>query len=68
MSHLQGQTLKMEQIGGSSWSIGTTYLSHLQGQTFKLKQIGCPETSATTNLRCVTLQKSNELIYTAAEA
>ena len=27
--------------------------------------IGCPETSVTTNLRCVTSQKNEDLIYTA---
>jgi len=28
----------------------------------------CPETSLTINLRCVTSQKSEDLIYNAAEA
>jgi len=30
--------------------------------------IGCPETSVTTNLHCVTSQKGEDLIYTAAQA
>ena len=30
--------------------------------------IGCTETSVTINLPCVTPQKSEDLIYTAAEA
>ena len=30
--------------------------------------IGCTETSVTTNLSCVTSHKSEDLIYTAAEA
>ena len=30
--------------------------------------IGCPETSVTTNLRCVTFQNNDYLIYKAAEA
>ena len=30
--------------------------------------VGCPETSVTTNLRCVTSQKSEDHIYTAKEA
>jgi len=29
---------------------------------------GCLETFVTTNLRCVTSQKSEDLIYTASEA
>ena len=29
---------------------------------------GCPKSQATTNLRCVTSQKSEDPIYTAAEA
>jgi hypothetical protein len=28
-------------------------------------RIGCPETSVTTSLRCVTSQKSEDLIYTS---
>jgi len=34
----------------------------------KMGPIGCTETSVTTNLRCVTSQKSEDIIYTAAEA
>jgi PHD/YefM family antitoxin component YafN of YafNO toxin-antitoxin module len=30
--------------------------------------LGCSETSVTTDLRCVTSQKSEDLIYVAAEA
>ena len=30
--------------------------------------IGCPETSVTTNLRCVKSQKNEDLVYTVAEA
>jgi len=30
--------------------------------------ISCPETSVTTNQRCVTFQKSESLIYTGVEA
>jgi hypothetical protein len=29
--------------------------------------IGCPQTSVTSNLHCVTSQKSEDLVYTAAE-
>jgi hypothetical protein len=32
-----------------------------------LVQVGWPETSVTTNIRCVTSQKSEDLIYTAEE-
>ena len=41
-----------------------------KGQTWSLKMrpIGCPETSMITNLRWVTSQKSEELIYIAEEA
>jgi hypothetical protein len=37
---------------------------------FRLKMgpIGCPETLATTNQHCITYQKSDDLIYTTAEA
>jgi hypothetical protein len=34
----------------------------------KLGAMGCPETSMTTNRRCVTSQKSDSLIYNAARA
>ena len=34
----------------------------------KKEPIGCSEMSVTTNLRCVTSQKSEDFIYTAAEA
>ena len=49
---------------------GTTYVSHIQGWSFTLKmeQTGFPETSVNTNLRHVTSQKSEGLIYTSAEA
>jgi hypothetical protein len=30
--------------------------------------IGCPETSVTTNQRCLTFQKSEDLMYTEAES
>jgi hypothetical protein len=49
-------TLKMEQIGCS------------EELTLKMGQIGCPETSVTITVRCVTLQKTEYLIFTAAEA
>jgi hypothetical protein len=39
---------------------GTTCPPHLQG-------MGCPEMSLATNQRCVTSQKSKDLIHTAAE-
>ena len=34
----------------------------------KIGPIGCLETSVNTNLRCITSQRSEYLIYTAAEA
>ena len=34
----------------------------------KMGAIGCPKTSITTNLRCVTSQKSEDFFYTASEA
>jgi hypothetical protein len=34
----------------------------------KLGPTGCPETSVTIKKRCVTSQKSEGLVYTAAEA
>ena len=36
--------------------------------SFKTVPIGGPETSVTTNLRCVTFRKIDDLIYTTAEA
>ena len=55
----------------------TTYRPHLQEWTYrrfeitqsipKMDWIGCPETSVTTNLRRVTSQKSEGLIYAAAK-
>jgi hypothetical protein len=36
--------------------------------SFKTGPIGSPETSVTTNLRCVTFRKIKDLIYTTAEA
>jgi hypothetical protein len=41
-----------------SWSV----------RTLKMGEIVSPETSVTTNLRCITLQKSADFIYTATEA
>jgi hypothetical protein len=34
----------------------------------KMGPMGCIETSVTTSLRCVTSQKSEDIVYTAAEA
>jgi len=34
----------------------------------KMGPVGCSETSVTTNLRCVIFQKSENLIYSTAEA
>jgi hypothetical protein len=52
----------------------TTYLSHLQGSSltplpWRMAQTACPETSLNNYkyMCCVTLQKSQDLICTAAE-
>jgi len=50
-------------IPGASQSVNALTLWPL-----KMGPIGCPETSLTTNQRCVTFQKKDDLIYTAAEA
>jgi len=47
---------------------GTTYASHfqrwsIQRRLLKMGPIGCPETSATTTLRCVKSLKCEVLIY-----
>ena len=34
----------------------------------KMGPIGCTETSVTTSLRCVTSQKSEDIVYTAGES
>jgi hypothetical protein len=46
-------------------------VTEVSGQPWPLKKglVGCPETSITsTNLRCVTSEKSEDLNYTASEA
>ena len=48
-------------LSASSSSVMTAY-------PLKVEPIDCPETSAITNLRCVTSQKSGCLICVAAEA
>ena len=48
-----------------------TFQSHLQWPSswpLEIGPMGCLETSVTTNLRCVTSQKSEDIIYFAAEA
>ena len=46
---------------------GTTYLPHLQC-SLEVGTDRLPEKLVNTNLRCVTSQKSEDFIYTAAEA
>jgi hypothetical protein len=41
-----------------SWTVGP----------LKMGPIGCSETSLTINLRCITFQRSDGLMYTAVEA
>ena len=60
---------------GSYKRFGATYWSHLQGPGNQRKmpetlwnQLRCPEKSVTRNLRCKTSPKSDDPIYTAAEA
>ena len=53
--------------------VGKTYRSHLQGSSsptinFLWDLTRSPKASVTINLRCVTAQKNEDLIYTAAEA
>jgi hypothetical protein len=51
-------------------SFGTTCPSHIYKSGvvgFKVGPISCYETSATSNLRCLTFQKSEDLIYAATE-
>ena len=51
-------------------SFGTTCQSHIYKSGvvgFKVGPIGCYETSATSNLRCLTFQKSKDLVYAATE-
>jgi len=67
----------------SYWRFGTAYLFHIKGSSsprrflgkacltpwpMKMRPIGCPETSETVSLRCLTWQKSEDVINTAAEA
>jgi len=53
--HLQGPNQSKKHSSGSVWP-------------FKMGPIGCLETSVTTILRCVTSQKSWDLIYTPVRA
>jgi hypothetical protein len=51
----------------------TTYRFHLQGswtaRPLKMESIGCPETSGTKYLStCISSHKSEDIIYTVAEA
>jgi hypothetical protein len=52
---------------------GTTYRSHFQASSWtcwplKVGPVGCLETSVTTDIRCVTCQESEDLIYTGTDA
>ena len=44
------------------------FLILLDCLTLKYGTMGCHDTSVTVNIRCVTFQKSEDLIYTAAES
>jgi len=48
-------------------SVMLAKLFFLDSFTLKIGPIGCPETSLTPNIRCVTPQKIEDLIYIAAE-
>jgi hypothetical protein len=57
------------------WLVVTNFLwqhfGPIKGQQswpLNIGETGCPETSVTTNQRCVTYHKDEDLIYTAAEA
>jgi hypothetical protein len=43
-------------------------VTDVSGQSIGPMFVGCPETSPATNRRCVTSQRSEDIIYTAAEA
>ena len=49
------------------WHV-TQHKISIQSSALKMRPIGCPETSVTTSQRCVTCQKNEGLIHTAAES